>query len=210
MYAEMLARGMVPDAARRQEYFETLQREAERLSLLVENMLAYARLERGRKPQAHDRVTLKRLFERIGPRLAHRAEKADMKYDLQLDESAADQEFVTDQSVVEQILFNLVDNAAKYARHATDRRIHVEADCAGPWLRLAVRDHGPGMQRRSWTGRLQPFHKTAEESAETAPGVGLGLALCRRLARQLGGQLEITSSPDVGTTATMRLPVSRA
>ena len=52
MYAEMLARGMVPDAARRQEYFDTLQREAERLTLLVENVLAYARLERGRKPQA--------------------------------------------------------------------------------------------------------------------------------------------------------------
>ena len=58
MYAEMLARGMVPDAERRQEYYETLQSESERLTLLVENVLAYARLERGRKPQAQDRVTM--------------------------------------------------------------------------------------------------------------------------------------------------------
>ena len=58
MYAEMLANGMVPDAARRQEYYETLQRESERLTLLVENVLAYARLERGRKPQGQDRVTV--------------------------------------------------------------------------------------------------------------------------------------------------------
>src|SRR6187401_3474036 len=65
MYAEMLARGMVPDANRRQEYFTTLQREAERLTLLVENVLAYARLERGRKPQAQDRVTLRSLLDRV-------------------------------------------------------------------------------------------------------------------------------------------------
>src|SRR4029078_4565898 len=76
MYAEMLARGMVPDANRRQEYFTTLQREAEPLTLLVENVLAYARLERGRKPQAQDRVTLRSLLERVGPRLKQRASPA--------------------------------------------------------------------------------------------------------------------------------------
>jgi signal transduction histidine kinase len=209
IYAEMLARGMVPDAARRQEYFDTLQREAERLTLLVENVLAYARLERGRKPQRQDRVTLKALLDRVVPRLAHRAAQADMQCDLRLDESTTDQEFVTDQSIVEQIVFNLVDNAAKYARPATNRQIHIDANRNGPWVCLVVRDHGPGMQRRSWTGRLQPFNKTAEESAETAPGVGLGLALCRRLARQLGGHLDINSTPGKGTTAILRLPVLR-
>ena len=48
MYADMLARGMVPDAERRQQYLETLRTEAERLTHLVENVLSYARLERGR------------------------------------------------------------------------------------------------------------------------------------------------------------------
>jgi signal transduction histidine kinase len=206
MYAEMLARGMVPDAARRQEYFDTLQREAERLTLLVENVLAYSRLERGRTPQGHDRVTLVRLFERIGPRLSQRAAQADMTCDLRLETQTADQEFVTDQSAVEQILFNLVDNAAKYARGAADRQIHVEASRNGQWVRIVVRDHGPGMQKRSWSGRTRAFQKSAEESAETAPGVGLGLALCRRLARQLGGSLDVTSSVGDGTTATLQLP----
>jgi signal transduction histidine kinase len=210
MYAEMLSRGMVPDAARRQEYFNTLHREAERLTLLVENVLAYARLERGRKPQAHDRVTLKRLFERVGPRLRQRAEQAQMTCDLQLDAQSADVEFTTDQSVVEQILFNLVDNAAKYARNAANRKIHVDGSRNGEWAQVAVRDHGPGMQRRSRTDGLQPFQKTAEESAETAPGVGLGLALCRRLARQLGGHLDISSLPGDGTTAILRLPASHS
>ncbi len=207
MYAEMLARGMVPDAERRQEYFHRLQREAERLTLLVENVLAYARLERGRMPHAQDRVTLVKLLERIGPRLAHRASQADMRCDVQVDTDAA-QEFTTDQSVVEQILFNLVDNAAKYAREASDRQIHVEANHNGQWVRLVVRDHGPGIEQHPWSRQMQAFGKSAQESAETAPGVGLGLALCRRLARQLGGRLEIAATPGGGATVALLLPAA--
>jgi len=206
IYAEMLARGMVPDAARRQDYFDTLQREAERLTLLVENVLAYARLERGRKPQASERITIDALLDRVGSRLRQRADQAEMQCDLQVDASAGGHEFTTDLNVVEQILFNLVDNAAKYARAAADPRIHVEVDRSGQWLQLAVRDHGPGIERRPLSRRTRPFGKSAQESAESAPGVGLGLALCGRLARQLGGRLEIDTTPGGGATVTLLLP----
>jgi signal transduction histidine kinase len=218
MYAELLARGMVPDAKRRQEYFDTLQREAERLTLLVENVLSYARLERGRRPQGQDRVTLASLLARIEPRLKQRAAQAGMECVIEMQNNKAsspcplpegegfDEEFTTDQAVVEQILFNLVDNAAKYARDAADRRIHVEAGRNGKCMQLVVRDHGPGIEQHGWSRRSQPFGKSAQESAETAPGVGLGLALCRRLARQLGGRLEIDETPGDGATITLRLP----
>ena len=91
---------------------------------------------------------------------------------------------------------------------ATDRRIHVEASRNGQCVQLTVRDHGPGI-RAAARGRSgsQPFSKSAQESAETAPGVGLGLALCRRLARQLGGRLEIAATPGGGATVTLLLPV---
>jgi signal transduction histidine kinase len=208
MYAEMLARGMVPDAARRQEYFQTLEREAERLTLLVENVLAYARLERGRRPQAIELTTFASLVERVGPRLAQRAQQAGMQCDVQTDPESANRKFTTDLNVVEQILFNLVDNAAKYARSATDRRIHVMADSSEGSMRLTVRDHGPGFEPRHAGSRMRAFGKSAQESAESAPGVGLGLALCRRLARQLGGRLDIAAAPGGGAMVTLTLPAS--
>jgi signal transduction histidine kinase len=204
MYSEMLARGMVPDASRRQEYLHTLQREAERLTHLVENVLAYARLERGRRPSASERVTPVDFLDRITPRLAARAAHADMQCEIEVADECADVSLTTDPGVVEQILFNLVDNAAKYARTAADRRIHVSARREGRWMKFAVSDHGPGMPPRR-SSRLRPFAKTAEESAETAPGVGLGLALCGRLARQLGGRLEIAGSTS-GASVTLLLP----
>jgi signal transduction histidine kinase len=205
MYAEMLARGMVPDASRRQEYLHTLERESERLSHLVENVLAYARLERGRRPQVADLITPQALLDRVGTRLAHRAEQANMRCEIEIDPGAEDISFTTDQNVVEQVLFNLVDNAAKYARAAANRQIHVTAGRNDRYVSFTVRDHGPGIQPR-YQGRIRPFDKTAEESAETAPGVGLGLALCRRLARQLGGRLEIAPAQGGGARVTLYLP----
>ena len=207
MYADMLARGMVPDAARRQEYFHTLHREAERLTLLVENVLAYARLERGRKPQALERVTLNQLFDRVGPRLCQRADQAEMRCEIEVAPEAGIHEFTTDLNVVEQILFNLVDNAAKYARESTDRRIQVAANRDGQWMVLTVRDHGPGIAARHRRKGTPAFGKSAQESADSAPGVGLGLTLCRRLAEQLGGRLEISEAHDGGASVTLRLPV---
>lgn len=207
MYAEMLAKGMVPDAARRQEYYETLQRESERLTLLVENVLSYARLERGRRPQAQDRVAVKDVLQRVRTRLEQRAAQAGMECVVELNKKTASQEFTTDLAVVEQILFNLVDNAAKYARTAKDRRIHVEANHQDKYVTFTVRDHGPGIGGAA-AERTQPFEKSAQESAETAPGVGLGLALCRRLARELGGRLEVAGANGEGVRVTLMLPVS--
>jgi K+-sensing histidine kinase KdpD len=99
-----------------------------------------------------------------------------------------------------------VDNAAKYACKATDRRIHVDVERNGQFVKLTVRDHGPGMQTGLWSRHNEPFTKSAQESAETAPGVGLGLVLCKRLARQLGGKLEFAAANGDGAKISLSLP----
>ncbi|RIK74513.1 MAG: hypothetical protein DCC67_16525, partial [Planctomycetota bacterium] len=84
MYAEMLSQDMVPSAERRRQYLSTLKTEAERLTHLVENVLAYARLERGRRPQRNERTTVAALVERFEPRLAERATQSDMHFKCQV------------------------------------------------------------------------------------------------------------------------------
>lgn len=205
MYAEMLAAGMVPSEERRREYLATLQTEAERLSRLVENVLSYARLERGRRPERVDRLTAAALLDRFADRLRQRAAQAEMQLELEVAPAAADAKLLTDAGVVEQILFNLVDNAAKYAARADDRRIHVEATVDASRVDFTVRDHGPGFAAGALARRDAPFRKSAQEAAESAPGVGLGLALCRRLAKQLGGTLSVESA-ETGATVVLRLP----
>jgi signal transduction histidine kinase len=99
-----------------------------------------------------------------------------------------------------------VDNAAKYAAGAADRRIHLEAAPAGRWLAVTVRDHGPGLDRRVVRRLFRPFSKSANDAAQSAPGVGLGLALSRRLARSLGGNLRLAENGPSGAAFTLTIP----
>src|SRR5262249_23492360 len=113
-----------------------------------------------------------------------------------------------DISVVEQILTNLVDNAVKYAGGATDRRIHLDVAPAGRWIALSVRDHGPGLDPKVVRRLFRPFSESAHDAAQSAPGVGLGLALCRRLARSMGGDLRLAENGPAGAAFTLTIPVA--
>ena len=108
--------------------------------------------------------------------------------------------------MIEQILFNLVDNSCKYAAQAEDRRIHLEMSVANGDAVLSVRDHGPGISRNEAGSLFHPFRKSAKHAAETAPGVGLGLALSRKLARRMGGRLRINTAVTDGACFELRIP----
>jgi signal transduction histidine kinase len=185
MYSEMLAQGMTPPDSR-QQYLETLERESVRLSHLVENVLSYARLERGNGLVRRSPAPLAELVESWKPQLAERAAQADLELTATIDEQAATALVSTDPQAVGQILFNLVDNAAKYANGSRQRRIEISCSVFGKTAAIRVRDFGPGFSAAQRRKLFRPFSKTVQEAAVTAPGVGLGLALCRRLARDLG------------------------
>jgi signal transduction histidine kinase len=108
-------------------------------------------------------------------------------------------------SAVEQILFNLVDNACKYASAADDRRIHVELRSPAGGGEICVRDHGPGLPPSRRKGWFRSFSKSAQEAAHSAPGIGLGLALSRRLARHMGGELRLESAEGAGACFVLTL-----
>lgn len=195
MYAEMLAEKMVPDEARQQEYLETLRVEADRLTHLVDNVLAYARLERGNPAGRQQKVSVERLVRPHADRLAERARQAGLELKIEADEGTLAAAAWADPAAVEQILFNLVDNACKYAGGAEEPWLHLEGKVRDGRVLLSVRDHGPGVSPEL-VGRLfQPFRKSSAEAAHSAPGVGLGLALSRRLAREMGGELRYAADP---------------
>jgi len=206
MYAEMLSEGMVADAAQRQQYLETLRIEADRLAHLVENVLQYARLERGRPGKRREDVVLSALLDRCQSRLVDRAAQAEMKLEMLISDFDRGVTVPTDAAAVEQILFNLVDNACKYASQAADKRIHVQVASEPRWVQIAVRDHGPGISAAGRKKLFRPFSKSVHEAASSAPGVGLGLALSRRLAWELGGRLELRSPAEGGAAFVLTLP----
>ncbi len=202
MYAEMLAEGMVQDDARRAEYLDTLRREALRLGHLVENVLAYGRVERGKTVRRPAPLGLAELLARHGDRLRERASGAGMELRVAVDPGLR---VVAEPGALEQILFNLVDNACKYAAAAADRRIELSAAREGRWVALRVRDLGPGLSAEERRRLFVPFGRSAARAAGAAPGVGLGLALCRSLARSLGGSIALDPADGPGACFVVRL-----
>ena len=208
LYSEMLADGMVEDPARRQEYLETLKSESSRLATLVENVLAYARVEEGRMPVRRERIAVADLLLRTQPVLERRAQDASMTLTVAAGDAAASVVDV-DPAVVGQVLFNLVDNACKYAKDASRRTIDVTAAARNGHVALHVRDHGPGLPADRARAAFTPFERAGRPAGDTVPGIGLGLALSRALARDLGGDLDLERSDD-GASFVLTLPVARA
>ncbi len=205
MYSEMLARGMVEDPDRRQRYLETLEDEAERLSALVENVLAYARIEEGRGGARTVATTVADLAARLLPPLERRAARAGARLDFAVEGDPATP-LRTDGDALGQVLLNLVDNACKYGLPATGGGVEVRLGATGGRLSARVRDGGPGVPR-ALRGRIfRPFDRGARDASDPAQGVGLGLALSRAVASTLGGTLEVDDAPGGGAEFRLDVP----
>ncbi|WP_367875151.1 sensor histidine kinase [Luteolibacter sp. Populi] len=201
LYSDMLASGAVKEE-KRGEYFRTLRREAERLSHLVENVLAFSRIERRCGISA---PTTRSAGEMVAPmveRFRGRLQEAGMDLSLDPDDGAWKTPVKADPAAVEHVLFNLIDNAAKYAGSGL---VRMEAGTKGRNLEIHVCDNGPGIPAKERSRIFRAFHKSAAAAAESRPGVGLGLALSRRLARSGGGNLEFVARED-GSSFVLTLP----
>ena len=206
LYTEMLSDGLVTDPEQQQTYYRTLHREANRLMHLVENVLAYARLEKGRPTNRTEEVSLGELLDRCWPRLMHRVAESPLQLESEIDEQTRATRLKTNAIAVEQVLFNLIDNACKYASEATDLRIVLAASVTNAVLTVRVSDFGPGLSKAARRHLFEPFGKSSAQAAETAPGIGLGLTLARRLARDLGGDLRCDRRGEVGLDFVLSLP----
>lgn len=204
MYSEMLADDMVEDPAQRKRYLETLKGESDRLSRLVENVLSYSRLEEGRYNTHPERVSIQGLLDRVIPVLERRTNDANLELHTEIQNGT---HLDVDVDAVTQILFNLVDNACKYA--ADGKRIELFATAEIGKVRLTIRDHGLGISQQHRAHVFKPFERGGIDAGDNeSPGVGLGLALARGLARDLGGDLLLAAESGEGAAFTLEIPIS--
>jgi signal transduction histidine kinase len=145
------------------------------------------------------------LVDRLSSSLSRQAERCGAALMVEDPGAMAGLQVSADPSAVEQVMSNLVDNACKYGC-GDDGRVHLQATCDGRSVLLTVRDHGPGIARSEARRIFRPFRKSAREAAHSAPGVGLGLALSRELARNMGGDLRLANPGRPGACFALSLP----
>jgi signal transduction histidine kinase len=208
LYSDLLSSGMVKDKEKQQTYLNTLKHESERLTHLVENVLSYSQIERGSAKAKVETISLYEFIQRIEPRLNERAKDDEMFVNTVFSDSSSDEPLHIDITAVEQIIFNLVDNACKYASSEEHgKEITLIAEVKNKKFNIQICDQGDGITRSEQKRLFKPFHKSAKEAAHTKPGVGLGLALCKRLAKAMRGDLTISKkSKTKGACFQLSLP----
>jgi signal transduction histidine kinase len=188
MYAEMLEGDLVENDARRRDYYRTITAESERLSRLINNVLELARIEK--KP-----TSLKLMLGDVAPIvrdalevLRPHVEREGFCLELEAHGPLPSAQFEPD--ALRQILFNLVDNALKYSRDASDRRISVRLAAKGDGrVLLSVRDRGPGVQPEHLGAIFEPFFRVERELTRKTQGTGIGLSLVQGLVQRMGGSV---------------------
>jgi two-component system sensor histidine kinase KdpD len=192
------------DATDRDELLATLESEAERLNRFVANLLDMTRLESGAIDLKLDLVDVAEIvgsaLERAGSILARHRIGVTIAPDLPM--------LRLDPILFEQVLFNLLDNAAKYAPPGT--RINLHARQEGDVVAIEVVDEGPGIPTGDLKRVFDKFYRVQAQDRRRA-GTGLGLAICRGFIEAQGGQIEAQNRTGrSGAVLTIRLPVAEA
>jgi signal transduction histidine kinase len=203
LHAEMLAEGL-GDGERRTQYAVTVGSEAQRLGRVVTNMLDLARLERTTPFVDPRSGEIGPAIEALVERQRARLEGAGIALDIETQEGLPPARF--DADGLAQILDNLLDNAEKHTRSIEDRKVSVAVGSSDDQLIVEVADNGPGIPRGQRRALFRPFDRA--EDAIGRPGLGLGLAVARSLARAQGGDLEIDGDYAGGARFVLTLPLA--
>ncbi len=220
LYAETLAAGRIPTEARRQQYVETIVTESERLSRLVDNVLAFSRSDHGDRAAALRPLDVGALAAGVAER--YRPVLAASGVALTVDAAAGLPPVSADADALAEALVNLLDNAAKYGVAAAttpagpdearsgEVALTVRADARRVVVEVA--DRGPGLAAADRERVFEPFVRVQAPSADglahTARGTGLGLALVRRIAEAHGGTATAHARTGGGALFRLTLPAA--
>jgi two-component system phosphate regulon sensor histidine kinase PhoR len=203
LYTELLEQGRVPEETKRRDYLQTIGREAQRLSRLVGNALDFSRLEQGEKKYAREPVDLRAVIAQLLDTHAPRLGEAGLQLHRQLPVDPVVR--MTDRDAVEQVVLNLLDNAAKYAASGGEATVELGTATGGGAV-VRVLDRGPGVPAAHRERIFDKFHRVDDSLTAEKGGTGLGLSIARQLARGLGGDLRYESRDGGGSVFVFTLP----
>jgi signal transduction histidine kinase len=204
-YAQLLALGLRgPVTPEQREDLDRIDRSQRHLLSLINDILNFARIEAGHIEFSLRPVPLAEVLASVEPLVAPQLRAKAQRYDD--DSAACDAVVLADPEKVRQVVLNLLSNAIKFTppRGAISVACRVEGGVAC----VLVTDSGIGIPGPQLDAIFEPFVQVDRHFASLHQGTGLGLAISRDLARRMGGDITVASTPGVGTTFTLTLPLA--
>ena len=203
LYAELAAARLDGTDERTRECLDVVIAESARLGRLITNVLTFSRHQKGAlKPRSVTLDLAEAAAEALriaGPGLAEKGIVSTL-------DRAATPSVSADPDMVQQILANLLSNVEKYAASGGRVTVSVGADARSG--RLTVQDAGPGIPAPLADRVFEPFFRVSDRLTDGVAGTGIGLTLARDLARAMGGDVVLETSPDNGCRFSLSLPLA--
>jgi two-component system phosphate regulon sensor histidine kinase PhoR len=206
MFGEMLALGRVKSQAQGTEYAEIIWRESVRLARLIDNVLDFAKIERGADAYEFTEGDVGEVVARAIELSQHRLAKAEMALDAEIEPDLPPVRL--DPNAFTLAVLNLIDNAIKYAPEG--KKISVTLAAEDDRVVLRVRDWGPGIEKVEQARIFERFYRARSVRLKPIRGSGIGLALVEHIALAHKGGVGVDSPPGEGATFTIWLPLPAA
>ena len=189
---------------RRKQLADLIHRESQRLATMVERFLDVERLEAGEIELRLEPVPLEALVERT----LERIQPLVRRKNIQLKTTVKSQpQAIGDSELLEFALYNLVSNAVKYSPPSTTVEVTVRSNVSLGLAFLDVSDQGAGIPREDQPRIFDRFYRSESAKRSGQPGLGLGLAIVREIARHHGGSVLVESTPGRGSKFSLALPL---
>jgi two-component system phosphate regulon sensor histidine kinase PhoR len=204
-YAEMLVDGEAQDDAMRQEFYSTIQLQAQRLNRLIEDILNVARIESGlikvNKEPMSMTILIRDAVQMIKSYAMEKNVTVHQQTPIVFDQICADKDMIS------QVLINLLSNAVKYTPAGGSIHIGTESDEADGIVRVTVTDTGVGIPANDLPHVFDKFYRVAANN-KCAKGTGLGLNLVKQIVEKIhDGRVFVASEQGKGSTFGFELPL---
>lgn len=194
MFSELLQSGRVDSEEKRTQYLQIIVSESERLAALIENVLDFAKVERGKAAYEFTKSNLVDVVARAVEACRARAEQESVELEFVSQENNV--ELQIDERSIEIAVINLVDNAVKYA--ASGQRVRIELKQAGSQVQIRVIDRGAGIADDEKRRIFERFVRGRSTRNQRVRGSGIGLALVKHIAEAHGGDAWVTDNEERG------------
>jgi two-component system, OmpR family, phosphate regulon sensor histidine kinase PhoR len=189
------------DEKARDEFLKVMKAQAERMSLLIDDLLSLSRIEVDEHVEPQERIDLGQVVQQAESLLRPIATETGCELNLDI----APKIFVRgDANQLGQVAHNLIENAIKYS--GKGKRVNVTVSHNNGEAALTIADNGPGIAAHHIPRLTERFYRVNVQDSRTRGGTGLGLAICKHIIKRHRGRLDITSEVGRGSTFAVILP----
>jgi two-component system phosphate regulon sensor histidine kinase PhoR len=201
--AETLLHGALKDSKHNQEFVETIYKQSQQLSNLVEDLLDLSAIESGKKELKRSEIDLEELFEELVADFGAMAQKNRVHLQVHLPDTLTPIQL--DRVIILQVFRNLIDNAIKFNR--PEGQVLIGGSQQEDSITLWIKDTGHGIPPEDLPRIFERFYRVEKARSRERGGTGLGLALVKHGVEAHGGSVSVSSTLGEGSIFTITLPI---